>query len=71
MTEADSNFPMALDEAHQRLLVACRSPAKLLEYDMQNGALVGSLDCAKDADDTCIDAAAKRLDVIGVRGSSR
>jgi YVTN family beta-propeller protein len=68
VTEALSNFPMALDEAHQRLLVACRSPAKLLIYDTQNGALVGALDCAKDADDIFIDAAAKRFYVIGGEG---
>jgi hypothetical protein len=37
LTEAHSNFPMALDEANHRLFVGCRSPARLLVLDTTSG----------------------------------
>jgi hypothetical protein len=34
LTEAGTNFPMALDEEHHRVFVAARRPARLLVLDM-------------------------------------
>jgi hypothetical protein len=34
---AESNFPMALDETNHRLMVVCRSPARLLVFDTSTG----------------------------------
>jgi len=31
------NFPMALDEAHHRLFIGCRIPARLLVFDTESG----------------------------------
>src|ERR1700730_5040221 len=39
---AKANFPMALDEANQRLFIGCRRPAKVLVYDTNTGRSVGS-----------------------------
>jgi hypothetical protein len=67
--EARDNFPMALDEAHGRLLVACRSPARLLVIDTGNGKTVQSLDCVGDADDLFYDAEAKQIYLTGGGGA--
>jgi len=40
VTDAKSNFPMALDEAHHRLFVGCRKPAKVLAFDTETGKVV-------------------------------
>ncbi len=67
--EADNNFPMALDEADQRLFVVTRSPAKLLVLDTATGKTVVSLDAPGDADDVFYDAKAKRIYVSGGDGT--
>jgi DNA-binding beta-propeller fold protein YncE len=54
--EARSNFPMALDEAHHRLFVGCRHPAKLVVLNTDNGAVVASVDIVGDSDDVYFDA---------------
>ena len=48
VTSAGNNFPMSLDEAHHRLFLGCRSPAKLLVYDSDAGRLVTSVDIVGD-----------------------
>ena len=48
---ARANFAMALDEAHHRLLISARDPAKLLVLDTQTGRTIASLDCVGDAED--------------------
>jgi DNA-binding beta-propeller fold protein YncE len=62
------NFPMALDEAHARLFIGTRNPAKLLVLDTRSGRRVAALDSVKDADDIFYDAAAKRIYVSGGEG---
>ena len=43
-----ANFPLAIDEAHQRVLVAFRSPPALGEFDLQSGALTATVpSCAR------------------------
>src|SRR3989449_2376050 len=37
VTSAEGNFPMALDEAHQRLFVATWTPSRMLVFDTETG----------------------------------
>ena len=59
--EFRANFPMALDEANQRLFVGCRNPARLVVLDTKTGKPVADLAIAGDADDLFFDAPRKRL----------
>ena len=68
VTGAQSNFPMALDEAGHRLFVGCRRPAKLLIFDTTSGKAVASMDVVGDTDDLFYDAARKRVYVSGGEG---
>ena len=52
---------MALDEAHHRVFVGCRRPAKLLVYDMATGKEIAAVDIGGDTDDIYYDAARGRL----------
>jgi hypothetical protein len=67
-TAAGSCFPMALDEAHHRLFTGCRSPARLLVFDITSGKSVASLEIVGDTDDLFYDAARRRVYVIGGQG---
>lgn len=66
---AQSNFPMALDEAGHRLFVGCRQPAKLLVLDTESGRELAAVECSGDTDDVFFDAAAKRVYVSCGAGS--
>src|SRR5215470_6363394 len=55
VTQAAANYPMALDEAHHRLFIGCRQPARLLVLDTDTGKLVAQVECAGDADDVFFD----------------
>jgi len=68
VTQARSNYPMALDETNRRLFIGCRSPAKLLVYDTVTGRVVTSADIVGDTDDLFYDAAKKRIYVSGGEG---
>lgn len=68
VTTARANFPMALDEAHQRLFVTCRRPAELLVFDMASGKQVTSLPVVGDADDMFYDTQRHRIYVSGGEG---
>jgi DNA-binding beta-propeller fold protein YncE len=58
---ASSNFPMAVDAEEHRLLVAFRSPAKLMVFATRTGKLEGSFDTCRDADDVFVDPQRRRL----------
>ena len=64
-----ASFPMALDEAHHRLFVACRRPAELLVLDSDSGDAVARLPCVGDADDLWYDPARNRLYISGGEGA--
>lgn len=66
--EAQSNFPMALDEADHRFLVVTRKPARLIVLDSQSGKVVASEPAVGDADDVFYDAAHKRVYISGGEG---
>jgi len=68
LEEAGTNFPMALDEAHRRLFVAARKPARLLVLDMDTGKEIASLPGAIDTDDMSFDADRKRIYVTSGEG---
>ena len=68
VTNAEKNFPMALDSERSRLFIACRKPACVLAYDMRTGAKVAQAPCVGDADDLFFDRGSKRLLVIGGEG---
>jgi DNA-binding beta-propeller fold protein YncE len=56
-----ANFPMALDEAHQRLFVGTRRPARIAALDTKSGRAVAVIKCGEDADDIFYDAARRRI----------
>lgn len=68
VTSALRNYPMALDEAHHRLLVGCRSPARMLAIDTATGKQTASVEIVGDTDDLFYDAARGRVYVIGGEG---
>jgi YVTN family beta-propeller protein len=68
LKDVRANFPMALDEAGRRLLIACRSPARLMALDSDSGAVLACEECVGDADDLFLDAAAGRIYVSGGDG---
>jgi hypothetical protein len=66
---AGANFPMALDEAHHRLFIGCRRPARALVYHTGTGQQVATADIVGDADDLFYDATRRRLYVTGGEGA--
>ncbi len=68
VTSAGDNFPMALDESHHRLFVACRNPARLLVFDTEAGKAVASADLAGGSDDLFYDASRSRIYVLTNKG---
>jgi DNA-binding beta-propeller fold protein YncE len=61
LTEARSNYPIALEEKNHRLFVGCRRPPRLLVLDTVLGKTVASIETGGDADDMSFDPAAKRI----------
>ncbi len=68
VTFARMNYPMALDEAHHRLLIGCRAPARMLAIDTESGNQTASVEIVGDADDLFFDAARGRVYVVGGQG---
>ena len=62
------NFPMALDEAHHRLFVSTRAPARLAVFNTKSGQLVTTLPCVQDSDDLYYDSGHSRIYVSGGEG---
>jgi DNA-binding beta-propeller fold protein YncE len=68
VNEAKANFPMALDEASNRLFTVCRDRPTLVVKDLRNGKTVATLDCCGDADDVFYDNDSKRIFISGGDG---
>jgi DNA-binding beta-propeller fold protein YncE len=66
---AGANFPMALDDAGELLLVVYRNPAALAAFDTRSGNLVARLPTCGDADDVFVDAKRQRVYVSCGEGS--
>lgn len=60
-----TNFPMALDEAHHRLFVGCRIPARLAVFDTESGKIVASPSIVEHTDDLFFDATQSRIYILG------
>lgn len=69
LTRARDNVPLAYDEEHQLLFVACRAPARLLVLDGKTGKELAELPADPGADDMFYDAELRRVYVIAGSGS--
>jgi len=58
---ASANFPMALDNDSNRVLVVFRNPPKLGVFDKRDGSIIRMADACGDADDVFIDAKRHRI----------
>ncbi len=65
ITSCTDNFPMALDEAHHRLFVGCRTPSRMLVFDTESGKIVSSFSIAGHTDDLFYDASKERIYIMG------
>jgi len=65
---AEDNFPMALDEAHHRLLIGVWKPPQLLVFDTNTGRQVASGEIAGKRDDLFYDSARHRVYVLTSTG---
>jgi len=65
VTNCTTNFPMALDEAHHRLFVGCRIPARLVVFDTETGKIVASPAIVEHTDDLFFDADKGRIYILG------
>jgi DNA-binding beta-propeller fold protein YncE len=61
LTEAGSNFPLALDEAGRRLFVGCRKKPSVFVLDMDSGKELASVAIPGDTDDLFFDGKRKRI----------
>jgi len=61
---AEDNFPMALDEAHHRLLLGVWKPPQLLVFDTQTGKQVPAGEIAGKTDDLFYDSVRRRVYVL-------
>jgi YVTN family beta-propeller protein len=78
LTGIGANFPMAIDDSGERVLVVARSPARLVAFAMSDGSIIGQSDTCRDADDVFVDAKRARvyvscgegyIDVLEPRGA--
>jgi streptogramin lyase len=61
INDRQQNFPMAIDEDRERVLVGFRSPATVAAFAMRDGSLAGTIDSCGDADDLFVDAKRRRV----------
>jgi DNA-binding beta-propeller fold protein YncE len=68
VSTARANYPMTLDESGHRLFIGCRSPAKVLVYDLASGKATGQAEIVGDTDDMFFDTQRQRVYVAGGDG---
>jgi DNA-binding beta-propeller fold protein YncE len=61
LSQAKGNYPLAVDEANQRLFVGCRQPAAIVVLDSESGKEVARVAIPGDVDDLFHDARHHRL----------
>lgn len=59
--QLNGNFPLALDEPHQRILAVFRHPARIVTFSMQDGQLLSATDTCGDSDDLFVDERRSRI----------
>lgn len=69
LTRAKDNVPLAYDEEHRILFVACRNPARLLVLDGSSGKELADLPSDSGADDLFYDAELHRIYLIAGAGA--
>jgi DNA-binding beta-propeller fold protein YncE len=69
VSHAGANFPMALDDTGERLVIVYRKPALLAVFDTRNGDVVARLPTCDDADDVFFDGKRQRLYVTCGNGA--
>jgi DNA-binding beta-propeller fold protein YncE len=69
LTRAKDNVPLAYDEEHQVLFVACRTPARLLVLDANSGNELADLPSDAGADDLFYDPESRRVYLIAGSGA--
>jgi hypothetical protein len=67
-TDQSGNYAMALDEAHHRLFVVVRKPARMLTFDSNSGVQMDQRDTVGDVDDIFYDGAHHRIYISGGDG---
>src|SRR5215467_6495260 len=65
---AENNFPMALDDAHHRLLIGVWKPPQLLAFDTRTGQQVAAGEIAGKTDDLFYDSVRRRVYVLTSAG---
>jgi DNA-binding beta-propeller fold protein YncE len=58
---ANANFAMALDADERRLMVAFRTPPRLVSFETSSGKRQETLETCRDADDVFVDARRRRI----------
>jgi DNA-binding beta-propeller fold protein YncE len=61
INDRQQNFPMAIDEDRERVLVAFRHPATIAAFAVRDGSLAGSVESCGDADDVFVDVKRRRI----------
>jgi DNA-binding beta-propeller fold protein YncE len=69
LTRAKDNVPLAYDEEHKILFVACRTPARLLVLDGNSGGELADLPSDDGADDLFYDPPTHRVYLIAGSGA--
>jgi DNA-binding beta-propeller fold protein YncE len=69
ITRAKDNVPVAFDEQHNLLFVACRTPARLVVLDGDSGREIADLPADPGADDLFYDAELQRIYLIAGSGA--
>jgi hypothetical protein len=69
LTRAKDNVPLAYDEEHQVLFVACRTPGRLVVLDGNSGKELADLPSDSGADDLFYDAELHRIYLIAGSGA--
>jgi DNA-binding beta-propeller fold protein YncE len=64
----ENNFPMAFDEAHHRLFVACWKPPRLVIFNTETGKAVATGEVAGSSDDLFYDSQRARIYVLTSQG---
>jgi DNA-binding beta-propeller fold protein YncE len=68
VTDARTNFAMALDEDNHRLFSVFRNPSSVKVFDTDSGRVVATLACVVDVDDIWFEPTRKRIYVTGGEG---
>jgi YVTN family beta-propeller protein len=60
LKDARANFPMAVDQGNQRVIIITRRPARLIAF-VQDGTIAAQSDTCGDSDDVFVDAKRQRV----------